>query len=102
MPVYLDEKDSRREFIEEQLKKVDCGLSEFMAYIHMSTEFGWECGDDIDEFIASILDRFPHMKTDALLEEIAEHMEGKEREYYAKNNQFKVDYELSLSRTGGY
>ena len=42
MPVYLDEKDSRKEFIEEQLKKVDCGLSEFMAYIHMSTEFGWD------------------------------------------------------------
>ena len=51
MPVYLDEKDSRKEFIGEQLKKINCGLSEFMAYVHMSTEFGWECGDEIDTFI---------------------------------------------------
>jgi len=92
MPVYLDEKDSRKEFIGEQLKKINCGLSEFMAYVHMSTEFGWEYGDEIDGFITSILDRFPHIKTDVLVEEIAEYLEVEEREYYARNNQFKVDY----------
>ena len=54
MPVYLDEKDSRKEFIGEQLKKINCGLSEFMAYVHMSTEFGWEYGDEIDGFIGSV------------------------------------------------
>ena len=82
MPVFLDEKDSRKDFIGEQLKKVNCGLSEFMAYVHMSTEFGWECGDEIYTFISSVLDRFPRIKTDVMLEEIAEYLEAKEREYY--------------------
>ena len=82
MPVFLDEKDSRKAFIGAQLKKVNCGLSEFMAYVHMSTEFGWECGDEIDTFISSVLDRFPRIKTDVMLEEIAEYLEAKEREYY--------------------
>ena len=57
---------------------------------------------EIDNFISSILDRFPEIKTDVMVEEIAEYLEARDREYYTRNNQFKVDYELSLSRTGGY
>ena len=90
MPVFLDEKDSRKDFIGEQLKKVNCGLPEFMAYVHMSTEFGWECGDEIDNFISSILDRFPEIKTDVMVEEIAEYLEARDREYYTRNNQYMV------------
>ena len=60
--------------------------------ISSDNEFGWEYGDEIDGFITSILDRFPHIKTDVLVEEIAEYLEAEERKYYARNNQFKVDY----------
>ncbi len=90
MPVFLDEKDSRKDFIGEQLKKVNCGLPEFMAYVHMSTEFGWEYGDEIDGFIGSVLDRFPEIKTDVMVEEIAEYLEARDREYYTRNNQYMV------------
>ena len=61
-----------------------------MAYVHMSTEFGWEYGDEIDGCIGSVLDRFPEIKTDVMVEEIAEYLEARDREYYTRNNQYMV------------
>ena len=83
MPVYLDDKDARRETIKEHLKGVNCSVSEFMAYIYMDGQ-GLYLVDDCNEYDQMIdYIRAEHPTQDAItvIEMITEIMEQEERAY---------------------
>ena len=83
MPVYLDDKDARRETIKEHLKGVNCSVSEFMAYVYMDNkglyidEVSVEYGKVIDKIHAV----HPTMELCDIVSEMSDIMEREERAY---------------------
>ena len=83
MPVYLDDKDARRETIKEHLKGVNCSVSEFMAYIYMDNNglYVDETSIEYGELIDKIHAVHPTVDVCDIVAEITGFMEKEERAY---------------------
>lgn len=83
MPVYLDEKDSRKEFIKEIVDKVGYDSSDFAGYIYMDMQ-GLSIDNhyaDYKELIDNVAEKFPFVDSGTLVEEISKVMREQESEW---------------------
>lgn len=83
MPVYLDEKDEREEFIKELIDKVGYDSSDFAGYIYMDMQ-GLSIDNhyaDYKKMIDAVAEKFPTTEPGVLVEEISKIMRDEESEW---------------------
>jgi hypothetical protein len=80
MPVYLDDKDARAEFVESKIQGVGYDSCDFAGYIYMDGQ-GLYSGDsyaDYKKLIDDVVEEFPYVGLGELVQDIAKVMRDEE------------------------
>lgn len=101
MPVYLDETDSRKEFIRECIKKnpmVALDTSHFATWIYAGSN-GYESAtfDAYADLVGTVVSEFPNVEYSDVVQEIAIALGEEEQEYFDT----WAEYGMKLAREAG-
>ena len=101
MPVYLDETDSRKEFIRECIKKnpmVALDTSHFATWIYAGSN-GYESAtfDAYADLVGTVASEFPNVEYSDVVQEIANVLGQEEEEYFDT----WAEYGTKLAREAG-
>ncbi len=103
MPVYLDETDSRKEFISEQIKKdpmVALDSSHFATWIYAGSN-GYESAtfDAYADLVGTVASEFPNIEYSDIVQEIALVLGEEEKNYFDAWAEYGMKLAQKISKT---